>query len=93
MEPDPIKVLEQAVKAKHGCDCRSAITVPVRETFGGLTLEGTVEVFDLIGHAKVKRCYAWLYRNGGEAKVVIVLESPPVNCALSAVKIAAAAIR
>jgi hypothetical protein len=93
MERDPLKDLQDAIKVTHGCDSKYAMTVPVRETFGGQTWEGTVEVFDLIGHAKAKRCYAWCYRDGSETKAVAVLELPPVNCALSAVRVAAAGIR
>jgi hypothetical protein len=54
-------------------------------------MAGTVEVFDLIGHAKAKRCYAWSYQDGGETKSTAVLELPPVDSPKSAIKVAIAA--
>lgn len=42
--------------------------------------EGEVETFDLAGHPKAKRAYAWGYPNGkGGLEVVAVLEIPPVE--------------
>jgi hypothetical protein len=36
---------------------------PVHETFQGQTVwAGEVEVFDLVGHPKAKRCYAWAHK-------------------------------
>jgi len=56
------------------------------------TASGWVEVFDLIGHAKAKRAYAWQYQDGpDEIKTVAVLEIPPVVSPQSAVKVAIAA--
>lgn len=68
-------------------------TVPVREVFKGQTVwDGEVEVFDLNGHPKAKKCYAWGYRTEtGEWEYVTVLEIPPVDSAKMAVKIAIAA--
>lgn len=40
--------------------------------------KGTVEVFDLIGHPKAKRAYAWSYRDGDQHKTIAVLAIPPV---------------
>jgi len=66
--------------------------VPVHEVFRGETAwKGTVEVFDLSGHRKAKRCYAWQYEDGTETKTVAVLEIPPVDSPESAVKVAIAA--
>ena len=53
--------------------------------------EGTVEVFDLVGHTKAKRAYAWAYRDGDQNKTVAVLEIPPVDSAQTAVEVAIAA--
>lgn len=76
----------------HGCESHHAESVPVREVFRGRTAwRGTVEVFDLIGHAKAKRAYAWSYQESGETKSTAVLEIPPVDSAESAVKVAIAA--
>jgi hypothetical protein len=62
------------------------------QVFEGQTAwEGTVEVFDLVGHPKAKRAYAWSYRDGNETKCVAVLEIPPVDSPQNAVKVAIAA--
>jgi len=77
----------------HGCESRYVESVPVREIFQGRTAwQGTVEVFDLMGHSKAKRVYAWQYQDGpDEIKTVVVLEIPPVDSPETAVKVAIAA--
>ena len=63
----------------------------VTEEFEGQTAwQGTVEVFDLIGHSKAKRAYAWTYRDGDQDKTVTVLGIPPVDSPQNAVKMAIA---
>jgi hypothetical protein len=90
--PDKITELQVAIRAMHGCESRHVESVPVREVFRGETAwQGTVEVFDLIGHAKAKRAYAWSYQDGDETKSTAVLEIPPVDSPESAVKVAIAA--
>jgi hypothetical protein len=85
--------IQKAIRAMHGCDSRYVESVPVHEVFEGQTAwQGTVEVFDLIGHVKAKRAYAWQYQDGpDEIKTVAVLEIPPVDSPESAVKVAIAA--
>ena len=46
---------------------------------------GEVEVFDLTGHPKAKRCYGWTY--GEPEEFITILELPPVTDAPSAVKV------
>ena len=76
----------------HGCESRYVESVRVHEVFQGKTAwKGTVEVFDLIGHSKARRAYAWQYEEGKETKTVAVLEIPPVYSAETAVKVAIAA--
>jgi len=65
-------------------------TVPVHEVFRGETVwQGEVEVFDLTGHPKAKRAYGWSHREGpndeGE-RFITVLEIPPVESAITAVR-------
>lgn len=73
----------------HECDALHTASVPVHEVFQGQTAwEGVVEVFDLIGHPKAKRCYAWTY--GEPEEFITVLEIPPVTDAQSAVKVGVA---
>lgn len=62
----------------------------MHEVFRSQTVwQGQVEVFDLTGHPKAKRCYAWSHREGkndeGE-RFVAVLEIPPVGSARTAVQ-------
>jgi len=91
MQPEQIKGLQHAIKEMHGCDSRHVKSVPVHEIFRGQTAwQGTVEVFDLLGHDRAKRAYAWRYEDGDETKSVAVLEIPPVNSPESAVKVAIA---
>jgi hypothetical protein len=90
--PDKIANLQDAIRAMDGCESRHVESVPVREVFRGETAwQGTVGVFDLIGHAKAKRAYAWSYQDGEEIKSTAVLEIPPVDSPESAVKVAIAA--
>jgi len=49
---------------------------------------GHVEVFDLDGHPKAKRCYGWTY--GEPEEFITILELPPVTDAKSAVKVGVA---
>jgi hypothetical protein len=66
--------------------------VPVNEVFRGQTVwQGNVEVFDLHGHPKAKRCYGWSHAEGKDDKgerFVTVLEMPPVSSPETAVKVA-----
>ena len=92
MQPDPFITLRHAIKEMHGGDSRHVESVPVHEVFHGQTAwQGTVEVFDLIGHPKAKRAYAWSFKDGDIIRSVAVLELPPVDSPQSAVKVAIAA--
>lgn len=86
----PPKVLISAI---DGCECVYVASEPVHEVFQGQTAwQGTVEVFDVIGHPRAKRVYAWQYEDDDkQMKTVTVLEIPPVDSAQAAVKVAIAA--
>jgi hypothetical protein len=79
----------------HNCSATWRESVPVHEIFNGKTIwQGEVEVFDLTGHPKAKRCYGWSHPEGDDNKgerFVAVLEIPPVRSPETAVKIAIAA--
>jgi hypothetical protein len=91
MQPEKIKELQDAIRKTHGCDSSHVKSVPVTERYAGeVAWQGTVEVFDLVGHPKAKRAYAWSYRDGDQIKSVAVLEIPPVDSPGSAVKVAIA---
>jgi hypothetical protein len=84
--------LQVAIQELHKCGAVYRQAVPVHEVFRGQTVwQGDVEVFDLTGHPKAKRCYAWSHPEGpndqGE-RFVTVLEIPPVTDAQSAVRVA-----
>jgi hypothetical protein len=78
--------LEQVIFHLHKADPKHVGTVPVEEIFKGQTLwKGDVEVFDLTGHPKAKRCYGWTH--GEPEEFITILELPPVTDAKSAVKV------
>jgi len=84
---DRIDKIKKAVEKKFGSTASHAESVPVVETFRGDVLwEGVVETFDLAGHHKAKRCYAWIDVEGGKNRYVTALAVPPVNSARTAVK-------
>jgi hypothetical protein len=88
MPPREVTELKDAIRATHGCESLHVESVPVKEVFEDQTTwEGTVEVFDLIGHLRPKRAYAWRYGDGNQSKTMAVLEIPPVNPPGSAVKV------
>ena len=54
--------LKRAVESQHGGTATLVQSVPIHEEHGGQTVwDGTVHVFDLAGHPKATRCYAWSY--------------------------------
>jgi hypothetical protein len=88
---DYLARLQVAVSQLHNCGAIHRETVPVHEVFRGETVwNGEVEVYDLTGHPKAKRAYAWSHREGqndeGE-RFVAVLEIPPVVSAETAVRV------
>ena len=89
---DYIGQLIDAIHRLHGCEGTYVETVSVKETFEGQTVwDGDVEVFDIRGHPKAKRAYAWSHLAGKDDKAtryVAVLELPPVDSAESAVRAA-----
>jgi len=82
--------LQVAVSQLHNCGAVWRETVPVHEVFRGQTVwKGEVEVYDLNGHPKAKRCYGWSHPEGPDDKgerFVAVLEIPPVESAVTAVR-------
>jgi len=75
----------------HNCAATWRETVPVHEVFKGQTVwQGEVEVFDLTGHPKAKRAYGWSHKSGkndSDERFVAVLEIPPVESAVTAVRV------
>jgi hypothetical protein len=85
-----IAELQEAILNLHGARAEYVESVPVRETFQGQVVwDGTVEVFDLTGHATASRAYAWSHEaDSGGRRFVAVLHAPPVDSALKAVRVA-----
>jgi hypothetical protein len=87
---DYIARLQVAIQELHKCGAVHRETVPVHEIFRGQTVwQGQVEIFDLTGHPKAKRAYAWSHREGKDdqgERFVTVLEIPPVVSPETAVK-------
>ncbi len=87
-----IEKLRQAVETMHHCKARHVASEPVIELFRGeVAWDGVVEAFEIDGHPKAKRCYAWSFIENAEQQYTTVLEIPPVDSAESAVKVAIAA--
>lgn len=87
---DYIARVQVALMQLHNCGALWRETVPVHEVFRGETVwQGDVEVFDLNGHPKTSRAYAWSHRQGANdegERFVTVLEVPPVNSPITAVR-------
>ncbi len=87
-----IEELKETIKRLHRVDSSHVETVPVKESFEGKTVwEGLVEVFDLHGHSKTHRAYAWTHETDdpkNPKRHVTVLHLPPVTSAIEAVRAA-----
>jgi len=91
-KPEYVEELRAVIGKLHGYDSKHVESVPVHEVFQGKTAwRGVVEVFDLIGHPKAKRCYAWSHLDGAQdekTKYVAVLGVPPIDTPQKAVQAA-----
>jgi hypothetical protein len=89
---DYIAQVQVTISQLHNCGAAWRATMPVHEVFKGKTVwqEGDVEVFDLQGHPKAKRTYAWSHLDGKRderTRFVAVLEISPVESAETAVRV------
>ena len=89
-----IEELRDVIRRLHGTEATHIESVPVKETFQGKTVwEGIVEVFDLHGHPKAARVYAWAHETDDPQKPrrhVAVLHIHPVTSPVLAVRAAIA---
>jgi hypothetical protein len=85
-----IQELRETIRRLHGAEATHVESVAVKETFQGKTVwEGIVEVFELHGHPKAPRVYAWAHDTDGPKKRdVTVLHIAPVTSAVEAVRAA-----
>lgn len=87
---DPTE-LRRAVELQHDCQAQLSQSVPVKETHAGAVVwEGVVHVFDLAGHPKATRAYAWSSPIEGSDKrrFFAVLHLPPITSPVDAVRAA-----
>ena len=83
--------LKEVVETQHGGTATLVQAVPVKETFESQTVwEGIVHVFDLYGHPKATRAYAWSSPIEGSDKrrFFAVLHIPPIVSPIDAVRAA-----
>jgi hypothetical protein len=89
---DYIQELKEVIRRLHGVESEHVESVPVKEVFNGRTVwEGIVEVFDLHGHPKAPRVYAWTNETDDPDNPkhhVTVLHLGPVTSAAHAVRAA-----
>ena len=85
-----IDELKDVIRRLHGADATHVESVPVKEMFQDKTVwEGIVEVFDLRGHPKAARVYAWAHETDNPQKPVrhvTVLHLHPIKSAQDAVR-------
>ena len=84
----PVKA---TVESQHGGTATLVQVLPVKEIFEGQTVwEGIVHTFDLAGHPKAERAYAWSSPIEGSTKrrFFAVLHIPPIVSPLDAVRAA-----
>ena len=89
-----VERLQLVISHLHKCDSKHVCTTHVTELFRGrLVWEGDVETFQITGHPKAQRCYAWSHVAGqadDDERFVTVLEISPVDSPQNAVKVAIA---
>ena len=88
--------LKRAVETQHGCTATLVQSVPVTERYGNATVwEGVVHVFQIHGHPKASKAYAWSSPREGSDKrrFFAVLHLPPVTSPVEAVRAAIVAER
>lgn len=82
--------LRDVIRRLHGVDSRHIESVPIKEMFQGKTVwEGVVEVFELIGHPKAPKVYAWAHDTDDPKRPrrhVTVLHIAPVDSPIAAVR-------
>ncbi len=89
---DYIEELRNVIRKLHGVESKHVESVFVREVFRGKTVwDGVMEVFELIGHPKAPRAYAWAHDTDNPKqprKHVTVLHIRPVVSPVLAVRAA-----
>ncbi len=82
-----IAELRGVIHRLHGGKASHVESVPVKETFQGQTVwDGIVEVFDLAGHSKANRIYAWSHDTGDPVQSQALRNCAPHPARLSRLK-------
>jgi hypothetical protein len=89
-----IEELADVIHKLHGVNATYVESVPVREVYKGKTLwDGVVEVFNIHGHPRTHRAYAWSHDTDDPEhpkRHVTVLHIPPATSPQRAVMTAIA---
>lgn len=89
--------LKQAVESQHGGTATLSDVLPIKEVWNGkIVWEGTVHVFDLEGHPRATRAYAWSHLvgdTGERRRFYAVLHLGGIRSPLDAVRAAIVAER
>jgi hypothetical protein len=81
--------IQRAVTAMHGCRCSHVGTFFVHEMMEDpAKWKGAVEIFDLEGHPKAERAFAWAWDDHGKRCYVAILAVPPITSPREAVQAA-----
>ena len=90
MDDAGLPALLDAIRHLEGCEAAWVESVPVHEKSGTETVwAGEVQVFNLVGHPKAMRAYAWSHATEGtRRRFHVVLHLPPVDGPVMAVKTA-----
>jgi hypothetical protein len=87
-----IPELREIIRRLHGLESQHVESVPVTEVYQGKTVwDGIVEVFEVKGHPRIPKVYAWSHETEGSRsrkRHVTVLHMHPVTSPLLAVRAA-----
>jgi len=89
MNDSDLEDTKQAVERLHNCKALFIEDVAVVEKFGSQTVwSGIVHIFEIEGHPKANKCYAWSSPIEGSTKrcYYAVLHIPPVDSPEKAVR-------
>ena len=85
-----IEQLQELIRQRHGCDATHIGTAPISEKQGGgIAWQGNMHLFQLHGHQRARRCFAWQHTGTEDApRYVALLEHGHVDSARAAVRAA-----
>jgi hypothetical protein len=87
LKPEIIEEQKRAILKAHGATARHIETVRIREVIGGSEWwDGDVDVYEITGHPKAKRCYAMSTPIAGYPQTTTVLQISPVDSPQAAVR-------